>query len=497
MGGVINIVSTAPRREAFLTAKVNTGSFGERDAAISTGLPLTRHRLTFSSSYAEGDGDFTFRNNNGTEQTDGDDYWDTRRNNWHRSFSAAAAFNGKFTPGTHVRLAGEYFQSDRGVPGLITFPSDHAEQEDRRAIASFRAAHTPAMADGVLTVALSGHLRRSTLNFRDPLGEQTGVPIDSSQTDTAVSVQSTADWRLSSSASADLTLCVDSETLSDRAFGEISRHGLAGILAFDLSLFRQRLHVHPVIRSEQISDAGSHTTGRLSARWDVPGGWQLTGSWGQSFRAPGFNELYLQTGVIEGNPELVSEHGTGGDVSVGYQRGSFHTRATAFRQNSRDLIQYVLISGFRFKPFNIGRARTTGIELELSSGISTWVTASVNYTISRCLDLTDDPNWHGKQIPGRPEHDLSARIAAEGVPLRPFVEYQWLSGNYLTRANTKWLDDRHLINAGLRLKLGSNWQAGAEVKNLGGQQAADVRGFPLPPRGFVLSITCSLGGERP
>ncbi len=154
----------------------------------------------------------------------------------------------------------------------------------------------------------------------------------------------------------------------------------------------------------------------------------------------------------------------------------------------RDLIEYELISGFRYKPFNVGRARLEGGEWSLALTPADFLSLSGAYTLTYAIDETETTNRTDRQIPGRPRHVAFGRLETAADIFRPFVEFYYVSGNFLTAANTKLLPDRRLWNGGLVIVPGDEYRLTWEMKNVLDEQAVDVRGFPLPGRAVYLSL---------
>jgi outer membrane receptor protein involved in Fe transport len=66
-----------------------------------------------------------------------------------------------------------------------------------------------------------------------------------------------------------------------------------------------------------------------------------------------------------------------------------------------------------------------------------------------------------------------------------FWEYSYLAQNYLDRANFFKVENRSVHNMGLKVFPNKSTTLTFEVKNIGDEQVADVRGYPLPGRFFV------------
>jgi len=491
MGGVINLITrkTVPGpadRRWRLHGAFTYGSFNTSDADAGLWFESEHGSYRVTAKYAHSDGDFEFTNTNGTEFNPDDDFTDVRRNNAIDAATLGFWLRRSLGPDSELTGSVEGFIDDKGIPGMITFPSPSATQKDRRLSGLLRYETGRPGGLGYRAFAeISG--KYIGLDFDDPLGEQTGVPIRTRQQTRAGGARIGGDVYYARG-SAGLTLHGSGEHLNDDDFGEPDRTTLAVSARNDLNCFNEHLWITTLLRYDTISDAGDHWSPKLGFRWFVTDRLSLRANAGYGFRAPSFNELFMQTGFIVGNPDLMPEEALSCDIGFSYQGYRWRAEAAAFQIDSEDLIQYLLVSGFRYKPFNIGKARSRGIELDGSVELGGGVTLSGSYTWDEAVDRSGEPNVDGKQIPGRPEHDLFGKLDWSGSRIGAWVEWHYLSGNYVTRANTKELDNRSIGNAGISWKINNYLQIGAEVKNLNNSDVVDVRGFPLPPRAFFASV---------
>jgi hypothetical protein len=136
-----------------------------------------------------------------------------------------------------------------------------------------------------------------------------------------------------------------------------------------------------------------------------------------------------------------------------------------------------------------------------------------NYTHQDAIDDSDVPYLHGNQLPGRPRHELYARVELEwsaGRPLpgltalapftpRVFFDANLIGDNYLNRANTKQVGSRTLLGTGFSFGLPRRildpLRVSFEVRNLTDDQTRDVLGFPLPGRVFSGTVSWGFGSD--
>jgi iron complex outermembrane receptor protein len=490
VGGVVNLVTKKAAKGSATTLDATYGSFGTLRASAMRSQGFARGSYLVGANLLHTDGNFFYTSNNGTELDDGDDFRATRRNNGADSRGVLA--KGTWRPSDSVDLAaqGEYAASRKGLPGMVTFPSPHASQEDQRATASLVAAFADAGAKG-LSFRTEVAYRFSALDYDDPRGEQNaGVPTTTTRREHAPSVDETATYVWGTHQILTLGGTYRREMLDDPDFGDPARDGFAVTLRDQVLLWGQRITIVPAVRYDHVTGVGDQWSPKLGLHVRPVPWLAFKGNVSRSFRAPNFSELYLNQGFVEGNPDLKPETGWTYDGGAQVTTKWVDAEAAYFRSDLDDLIEYVLVSGFRYKPFNLSRAEIQGVELSASIHPLPWFEAAGSYTLTYAIDRAGEPNRDGRQIPGRPRDKGFARLALRYAPLAVYGEYHYIGGNYVTRAGTKLLPARNVVNAGVVLSPTENFRLGVDVKNLLDDEVTDVRGFPLPGR----SVFATVGG---
>ncbi len=486
IGGVVNLVSRKESSPGWSgSGSLSYGSWNTLNTSIGAWLNHEKYRLSLTAGIKRTDGDFPFINDSGTAFNPDDDFRDRRSNNDMDAYEAAVRFQSKALPNSTLSGNIEGFYADKGIPGMTTFPSEYATQTDRRLTANLRLETRP-FGDDTHLFFVEPHVKYLGMDFEDPYGEQTGVPIFTRQRTNASGIR--AGWSYSDyRAGSGLSFHYDSESLNDNFFGGVSRDAFAVNTRFEHAVVKDSVWASAHLRYDRLSDTGDHWSPKLGLRWFITDRLSIKSNAGYGFRAPSFNELYLEAGYTTGNPDLKPENAVSFDAGILYEARRWRVESAWFRIDADDLIQYQLVAGFRYKPFNIGRSRSEGIEIDISVNPGGGFTLSGSYTYDRAIDRSGEPNLDGKIIPGRPEHDLFTRLSWTGQNLTVWTEGHYLSGNYVTRANTKKLDNRLTGNAGFNWNFGPHLQTGFEVKNITASEVVDVRGFPLPGRAFFAS----------
>lgn len=126
-----------------------------------------------------------------------------------------------------------------------------------------------------------------------------------------------------------------------------------------------RLDFEVSARYDHNQQFGDHTTGAAGAAWRVTNDLRLTASWGSSFKAPTFNDLYFP---FFGNPALRPETARSAEVGIeGKIATNTEWSVNSYQTTIEHLIEYNPVT---FAADNIDRARIRGVELRLMTEIA-------------------------------------------------------------------------------------------------------------------------------
>ncbi|MDD8027221.1 MAG: TonB-dependent receptor, partial [Acidobacteriota bacterium] len=147
-------------------------------------------------------------------------------------------------------------------------------------------------------------------------------------------------------------------------------------------------------------------------------------------RMPNMRALYSPSG---GNPDLLSETGTNGELGATWNKGVF-VSASVFTYRFKNMIDsYVLADGTK-KYLNIGKAHITGAEIQIQKTIGP-LDATVSYTYLDHRNESDD----------RPLDAMSPHLANFDLTVRPFKGLR-LSAYGLLGSQSSWWDSKKSEN---------------------------------------------------
>jgi outer membrane receptor protein involved in Fe transport len=399
--------------------------------------------------------------------------------------------NGRIAPSDNlaIQIQSDLHSAIKGMPGMVTFPSLYAWQKDLRNITQVNLSILGLPVSALSFKTTLSH-RYNKLEFSDRFGEQTGVPVDNTFVEFEPHIGQNVQYIWGEHQIVNFHALYQRTMLKDEGtqYDNPTRDLWAFALRDQIILWNERITLVPAIRYDSLSDTKGQISPKFGAHFRPVDWFVLKSNVGQSFRAPNFSELYFSQGLVESNPELTPERAFEFDAGFQIITKPFFAEAVYFRSEVDDLIEYLLISGFRYKPFNIGQVLIQGAEF--SSTLEPWkyTSFSGSYTITYAIDQTGQPNRDGNQIPGRPRYQGFGRIEAGPTLIKLFSEYNYTGSNFVTAANTKLLDARHILNAGIVANPSDRVHFGFEIKNLLDDRALDIRGFPLPGRSVFGSI---------
>jgi len=195
----------------------------------------------------------------------------------------------------------------------------------------------------------------------------------------------------------------------------------------------------PGSATEYESNTESEFSPKVAAVWKAFSNTTLRGSVGHAFRPPTLYELYRTwtswSTTYQSNPDLKPE--TVWAYELGVEQYLFNRKTrlslTAYRNDIDDLIYYRTEGSTRIRT-NAGKARTHGLELEVSHKIADWLTVWGNftYTDAKITDNPTNPESEDKRVPGIPETAWNAGLD---------TSYKWFRGSLVGRYFSKIYND--------------------------------------------------------
>jgi iron complex outermembrane receptor protein len=240
------------------------------------------------------------------------------------------------------------------------------------------------------------------------------------------------------------------------------------------------------LRADAIEGFGSRVSPYAGATWQAFSGLTLRASFGTSFRAPTFTELYYRDPQTAGNAALAPETAWTADAGLGWAAGGLDLDVGYFHRNATNLIDFVrTASDAVFRARNVREAVTDGIEVSAAWGRGRPSFLSVLSVQAAWIfaDLAALSAAAGGATQGRyvldPLHVKADAVVGLALPASLGLNVR---ATYLSRPS--FVDGVWLFSARL------SWQAFegrileffVESENLGDARYEEVPGVPLPGR---------------
>ncbi|HEX4404181.1 MAG TPA: TonB-dependent receptor [Polyangia bacterium] len=527
MGGILSITTRTPGTPS-VGARAGVGSFGTYFGDAQAGGRVGRVRLYLGVHGLSSVGDYPYIDDKMTALNPSDDHPALRQNDDVKqadgTFRAALDLPGRRT----LSLGLIAFGRDQGLPGSGGAQTRFVRFETARALAYLRYESRDDLgANGRLSAQLFASAERD--HFTDPDNELQGGVWDTHDTTlstglTANATRLLAEWlRLAAvaEARAEAFRPVNDAQVA-MPVGAPARR-LVAVAGAEATFHWRRadLDVVPSVRGEEMQDivTGRNTFGRNAPTAPAvtralpivrlallrPLGEHVTlkANVGRYARAPSFLELYGNTGRLLGNPTLMPERGTNGDVSLVVDAGArvrVSSTTAVFGAEVTDLIEWTHDS-YNARAQNLSAARIAGVEEELRVAAGRFVRFVAQGTFLDALDESDNPAHHGHQLPLRPRWQAYARPELARLPLRRsaggvgpleggvFVDGALFAGSYDDPTNLYALPSRVLVGAGVSVeapRLGL--RATCSAQNLTDTPVWDIADWPLPGRTIFLAL---------
>jgi vitamin B12 transporter len=231
------------------------------------------------------------------------------------------------------------------------------------------------------------------------------------------------------------------------------------------------------LRHDRNSQFNNQTTGTLAYGVNINAQWRAAFSYGTSFVAPSFNQLYFPN---FGNPDLQPEEGKHGELSVRWADTWQQVRLAYFDNRIRGFIS----SGPQ--PTNIPRTRIDGWSLSYAARTgSTQIDASVDVQDPR--NDTEGSADAGNLLPRRAKNALHVGVQTLlAGTWNMGAQFNAFDARFDDSANTTRLPGYATLDMHADWRLAPQWSIGVKVNNVADKQYETVLGYNQPGReGFV------------
>jgi vitamin B12 transporter len=226
------------------------------------------------------------------------------------------------------------------------------------------------------------------------------------------------------------------------------------------------------LRRDRNSQFGSQTTGAIGYGYAFTPNLRATASFGTSFVAPSFNQLYFPG---FGNPNLLPEEGRQHELGVVWRSGPVRSRVVVFDHRIRGFIPSGPL------PSNVPRAKVDGVSASVDADLGAWTIAGSIDSLTP-INATEGSANFGRLLPRRAQDsgrlllDWRAGALSFGGTLRAF------GGRFDNADNTTRLGGFAKLDLRADWALSRDWVLAARVNNALDKSYETVLGYNQPGR---------------
>ncbi|MGH1410411.1 MAG: TonB-dependent receptor domain-containing protein [Aeromonas sp.] len=260
---------------------------------------------------------------------------------------------------------------------------------------------------------------------------------------------------------------------------ERDNNGLYALAQFDNQTWQAELSG----RSDDNEQYGRHNTWQTGAGWRFVEDYRLSARYGTGFRAPSFNDLYYP-GL--GNPNLKPEESKSSELMLDGQTAGVEWRATGYRNDFEQMIQWAPNSQGMWTPQNVGKVRIEGIELE-----GAFDTGWLSHRVS--AEYKDPKN----QVTDK-QQPLIARKGAKWVTQAQWQQFDgslsWIyqGERYSNAANTAKLGGYSVWDLAVGYKVTPALKVSGKINNLLDKKYQTSVGYPADERAYYVTMDYAL-----
>jgi iron complex outermembrane receptor protein len=477
LGGAVELLPRTVRQRASGGAQLSLGSFGTAQAAVDAAAPLGDGSALIAVQLDRTAGDFDYARQTTPEIAGAPWYGYTRLNADAQRISGLARVAQRVSPSTELDALVQGYAGERGLPGTAAYPTTHSRELDQGGLAGARLRGIAG--EATWSARAWGRLDRIVQSgCEDPAADcpRIGQRSSTARAEVEGGMPLQRQWLKA-------TLSAGEEWIRGSATGPHQRALLSAALSDEI-IAGPGVSIHPALRIDRIGKDAGISPG-LAALWRA-GSLELRAGWGLSYRAPTFSELYLEQGGITSDPNLLPERAWSLDAGAAWRAGALTLSAGVFWSRYRDLILYELNPPLEVKPFNIGRARIAGVELQAIVPLPAGFLGEASYSYLDAVNLEACPQG-GNRLSYRPPHRLFLRLARRGDRVEGYAESSYAAPMPRNQCDTVNLPGQLLLNAGAGMRVAGPLWIDLEAKNLlDDRTLEDLFQYPLP--GFSIAL---------
>lgn len=226
-------------------------------------------------------------------------------------------------------------------------------------------------------------------------------------------------------------------------------------------------------RRDDNSQFGGNNTWFAGYGYRITQNWRVNASYGTSFVAPSFNQLYYPN---FGNPNLKPEEGKNTDVGITWSEGGHTVKLVGYDNKITGFITNETL------PQNIPHARIQGGTLSYDGQFG-------NLGLHASYDSLDPHNEvSGKQLPRRAKDQATLGVDYQIGAWKLGGSALHVGQRYDDAANTRALDSYTTVDLYAEYRVAKDWSVQGRVSNIGDVQYETAWGYNQPGRAFYVTL---------
>ncbi|SFU58254.1 iron complex outermembrane recepter protein [Pustulibacterium marinum] len=337
--GAVNIV-TKKNPENMVKAKVETGSFHQKNAEVTVGsnLESSSHIINYTRQTSEG-----YRHN-----TDYD----------NQTYFLKSTFNKKHTP---INVLATLAERKFGANGFYATPTATEQYEETQAslvgISSI-------IEKGNLTFKPRAYWRRNQDMYLYTRSNPDGYRNMHITNKVGAEVNASYKSKLGVTG---FGVDVAQIYISSNNLGEYNRFMTNVFLEHQFNLLNEKLDITPGVAVNYFSDFKFHAFPGIDLGYQVSDAFKAYANVGYTYRVPTYTDLYYTSGTTMGNANLDTEEAFSQEVGLKFFGEHLNASVAVFNRSAQHLIDYVKENeADLWQAQNIRDVDTKGIETEVS-----------------------------------------------------------------------------------------------------------------------------------
>lgn len=226
------------------------------------------------------------------------------------------------------------------------------------------------------------------------------------------------------------------------------------------------------VRRDDYSQFGAKTTGAVAYAYQFAEVWRAGGSYGTSFTAPSFNQLYFPG---FGNPNLQPETGKHAELFVQWTPGVHRIRLTGYES------RYDLFISSGPQPVNVPKVKIEGATLSWEARLDA-LTVAASYDYVDPINDSVGTTSYRKLLPRRAKQAAKAGADWQIGPYSVGAAFQAYSYRYDNTTNTIRLGGYGVVDLRADWQFAKDLTLGLRLNNVAGRNYTTAFGYNQPGR---------------